>query len=127
MHRTFLSLIIVLGLAIGLVGRADAFERIYVYHYQPVPVAVYAPAPAEVAYDPDERFAGPNDVQGVVTSSEPFHMTVRIHDQAYAVALHQGTIIKPTGITLAPSMVVHVAGYWTGSVFNANRIVVLRY
>jgi hypothetical protein len=129
MHRTFLSLIVIAGLAIALVGRANAFERIYVYHYQPIPTVVYAPVPvaAEVAYDPDERFAGQNDVQGVVTSSEPFHMTVRIHDREYPVALHQGTIIKPTGITLTPSMVVHVAGYWTGGLFNADRIVVLRY
>jgi hypothetical protein len=139
MQRTLLSLIIIAGLAIGLTGRADAFERIYIYHYQPAPAVIYAPAPApaviyapapapaEIAYDPDDRFAGPNDVQGVVTFSEPFHMTVRIHDRAYPVTLHQGTIIKPTGITLSPSMVVNATGYWSGGVFYANRIVVLRY
>jgi hypothetical protein len=129
MARTLLSLIIFAVLAIGLAGRADAFERIYVYHYHPAPAVIYAPAPApaEIAYDPGDRFAGPNDMQGVVTFSEPFHMTVRIHDRTYPVTLHQGTIIKPTGITLTPSMVVHAAGYWSGGVFYANRIVVLRY
>jgi hypothetical protein len=90
-------------------------------------VVIYQPAPAVVAYDPDERFANTYDLQGVVTGSVPYHMTVRIHDDVYSVSLHDGTIIKPTGITLTPSMVVNVAGYWSGATFVANRIVVLRY
>ncbi len=81
-----------------------------------------------VALDGDDRFTGAYDIQGVVTNAVPFHITVRIHDQFYPVTLHQGTIIKPTGTTLAPSMVVNVAGYWgQNGVFHANRIVVLRY
>lgn len=123
-YRKLFSLIVFLGLVIGLGASADAFERIYIYHNAPV---IYAPAPAVVAFDPDERFTGAYDIQGVVTYSEPFHMTVRIHDQQYPVNLHQGTIIRPTGITLEPSMVVNVAGYWSDGVFYANRIAVLRY
>ena len=38
------------------------------------------------------------------------------------VQLHQGTIINPTGITLAPGMVVSIMGYNAGSVFAANEI-----
>ncbi len=38
------------------------------------------------------------------------------------IALHQGTIINPTGLTLAPGMSVTIEGYGGGSVFNANEI-----
>lgn len=36
--------------------------------------------------------------------------------------LHPGTIISPTGLTLAPGMVVSVLGYNAGSYFAANQI-----
>ena len=39
-----------------------------------------------------------------------------------AVRLHQGTIINPTGLTLAPGMVVSILGYNAGDVFAANEI-----
>ncbi len=38
------------------------------------------------------------------------------------VHLHQGTIINPTGLTLAPGMDVTVLGYNAGSVLEANEI-----
>src|SRR5579872_4256049 len=38
------------------------------------------------------------------------------------VELHQGTIINPTGVTLAPGMNVTVLGYNAGGVFDANEI-----
>ena len=38
------------------------------------------------------------------------------------VHLHQGTIINPTGLTLAPEMAVTILGYNAGSVFEANEI-----
>ncbi len=38
------------------------------------------------------------------------------------VQLHQGTIINPTGLTLAPGMVVSIMGYNAGSYFAANQI-----
>jgi hypothetical protein len=38
------------------------------------------------------------------------------------VQLHPGTIINPTGLTLAPGMVVSVLGYNAGSSFAANEI-----
>jgi hypothetical protein len=38
------------------------------------------------------------------------------------VRLHPGTIINPTGLTLASGMVVSVMGYNAGSYFSANQI-----
>ena len=38
------------------------------------------------------------------------------------IQLHQGTIINPTGLTLAPGMVVSILGYNAGSFFAANEI-----
>jgi len=128
MRRKFFTLIAFTGLLLGLAVRANADERIVIYrYYHPAPVVIYQPAPAVVSYGPNDRFTGTYDLQGVVTFSEPYHMRVRVHDDVYAVSLHDGTIIKPTGITLTPTMVVHLAGYWSGGTFIANRIVVLRY
>ena len=38
------------------------------------------------------------------------------------VTLHQGTIINPTGLTLAPGMVVSILGYNAGPFFAANEV-----
>jgi hypothetical protein len=38
------------------------------------------------------------------------------------VQLHQGTVINPTGLTLAPGMTVTIAGYNAGGYFAANQI-----
>jgi len=38
------------------------------------------------------------------------------------VQLHEGTIINPTGLTLAPGMIVSILGYNAGQVFAANEI-----
>ncbi len=38
------------------------------------------------------------------------------------IRLHQGTVINPTGLTLASGMVVSVNGYNAGSYFSANEI-----
>ena len=38
------------------------------------------------------------------------------------VQLHQGTIINPTGLTLAPGMIVSVVGYNNGPFLSANEI-----
>lgn len=53
----------------------------------------------------------------------PFHITVRdakgtIDD----VTLHRGTIINPTGLTLAAGMRVKILGYAAGTTFAANEI-----
>jgi hypothetical protein len=127
MRRKLFTLIAFMGLLLGLAVRASADDRVVIYrYYHPAPVVIYQPAQAVVSYD-HERYSRAYDLQGVVTFSEPYHMRVRIHDDIYAVTLHDGTIIKPTGITLTPTMVVHVAGYWSDGTFIANRIIVLRY
>lgn len=52
-----------------------------------------------------------------------FHISVN-DDKGYvdSVQLHQGTIINPTGLTLAAGMSVTISGYNAGSVFEANEI-----
>jgi len=52
-----------------------------------------------------------------------YNLQVR-DDKGYVdnVVLHQGTIINPTGITLAPGMVVSILGYNAGSYFGANEV-----
>ena len=39
-----------------------------------------------------------------------------------SVTLHQGTVITPTGLTLAPGMQVTITGNASGSTFAANQI-----
>jgi hypothetical protein len=93
-------------------------------------VRVIPPVTFERSYvvaDADDRFANPRDVQGVVTSFDRFNMTLRVNGREFPVLLHQGTIIRPTGTTLTPSMVVNIAGYWQSGTFFANRIVVVRW
>ena len=125
MHRKLLALVGYLALLVACAAPASA-ERVYIYHYGPAPAVIYEPAPAVVSYDPDDRYAGAYNLQGVVSGFVPYHMTIRIHDDFYPVALHDGTVIKPVGITLQQSMIVHVDGYWSGRTFVANKIVVLR-
>lgn len=108
-----------------LLGADRANAAVYVY-YRYVPQPVLVPAPV-VAYDVDNRFAGAYDVQGVIMTAVPYRLTLRVRDRIFDVALHNGTIIRPTGITLTPAMVVNMAGYWgPGGTFHADRIIVLR-
>jgi hypothetical protein len=63
-------------------------------------------------------------IRGRVTNFDGgYNVQVR-DDKGYidAVRLHQGTIINPTGLTLAPGMVVSILGYNAGSYFAANEI-----
>jgi hypothetical protein len=95
--------------------------------YQPLAVA-YDRDDRFAPYDADDRHAARYSIQGVVTFSGPFHTNVRVRDRVYPVILDQGTIIKPTGVTLGPSMVVNVQGWWgPDGAFHAKGIVVLRY
>ncbi len=113
MHRTLLALAALVALLAGFGSRAsaDLVNR-----------------PQAVAFfDADDRFSAAHDMQGVVTYFNRFAMTVRVDGRQYPVVLHQGTLIKPTGTTLAPSMLVNVEGYWSAGAFYANRIVVVRY
>jgi hypothetical protein len=84
------------------------------------PVAVQAqevPSYASTQAD-DQQIRG-----RVVGFDGGYNLSVR-DDNGYVdnVQLHDGTIINPTGITLAPGMVVSVVGYNAGQAFDANEI-----
>ena len=68
----------------------------------------------------------PQDAQirGRITNFDGgYNLTVR-DERGFVdnVRLHQGTIINPTGLTLAPGMIVSILGYNGGSNFSANEI-----
>ena len=52
-----------------------------------------------------------------------YNLTIR-DERGYVdnVQIHPGTIINPTGLTLAPGMIVSVLGYNAGDFFSANEI-----
>ena len=63
-------------------------------------------------------------IHGQIASVDGLY-SIKVHDDnGYLdnVALHHGTIINPTGLTLAPGMSVTILGYNGGSVFEANEI-----
>jgi hypothetical protein len=67
---------------------------------------------------------GDQQIRGrIVNFDGGYNIQVR-DDKGYIdnVVLHQGTIINPTGITLAPGMVVSILGYNAGSYFGANEV-----
>jgi hypothetical protein len=75
----------------------------------------------------DRTFAGRYHVQGFVTSFGGYNLTLRIHGGAQPVNLHQGTVLRPLGLTLAPGMLVRCDGYFNGSgLFIAEQITLLR-
>ena len=84
-------------------------------------------SPIMVAAQNVPSYARPNDEQtihGRIRSVDgPFNISVA-DDNGYidSVQLHQGTIINPTGLTLAAGMSVTIIGYNAGSVFQANEI-----
>lgn len=59
----------------------------------------------------------------VIGINDTWHITVA-DDRGFTdtVELHQGTIINPTGLTLAQGMNVTIEGYGNGPVFEANEI-----
>jgi hypothetical protein len=72
-------------------------------------------------------YAQPNrdeSIHGRIASvNGTFNISVR-DDRGFIdnVELHQGTIINPTGLTLAPGMTVTIEGYGNGGAFAANEI-----
>jgi hypothetical protein len=90
------------------------------------PVAAFAqdaPSYAQ-APDPSDANGGDENIHGrVLTFDGGYSLEVR-DDRGFIdnVELHDGTIINPTGLTLAPGMVVSILGYNSGSFFAANEI-----
>jgi hypothetical protein len=67
---------------------------------------------------------GEENLHGRIASFDgAYTLTVR-DERGYIdnVQLHQGTIINPTGLTLAPGMVVSILGYNAGPYLAANEI-----
>lgn len=77
-----------------------------------------APSYARPSYASDEE-----TIKGRITSVNGTALEIR-DDRGFIdnVQLHQGTVINPTGLTLAPGMSVTVLGYNRGRTFAANEI-----
>ena len=77
-----------------------------------------APTYARPSYASDEE-----TIKGRITSVNGYTVQIR-DDRGFIdnVQLHQGTVINPTGLTLAPGMSVTVLGYNRGQAFAANEI-----
>ena len=86
-----------------------------------------APLAAHAQDVPSYASQGPSDdaqIRGRIANFDgAYNLQVR-DDKGYIdnVVLHPGTIINPTGLTLAPGMVVSILGFNAGPYFAANEI-----
>lgn len=107
-------------------------ERTFNMHMRNMVLAAIAAlavlAPLSVSAQGVPSYAQPvtpeHQIRGRVTSFDGrYALTVR-DDRGYIdnVQLHQGTVINPTGLTLAPGMVVTILGNNAGSYFAANVV-----
>lgn len=85
-----------------------------------------APLAAQAQEVPSYAAAPQDDqqIQGRIAAFDGgYNLSVTdINGYSDNVQLHDGTIINPTGLELAPGMVVNILGYNDGSVFEANEI-----
>jgi hypothetical protein len=89
-------------------------------------LALLSPISVSAQEVPSYAQPAPQDeqVRGRIASFDGgYNLTVR-DDRGFIdnVQLHQGTIINPTGLTLAQGMVVSILGYNAGSYFAANEV-----
>jgi hypothetical protein len=89
--------------AIGLLSAAPAFAQ---------------PVPSYASGSSDETIRGT-----VAAINGPYNISVR-DERGFVdnVNLHQGTIINPTGLSLAPGQTVTIMGHNDGAAFSANEI-----
>jgi invasion protein IalB len=89
--------------AIGSASAAPAFAQ---------------PLPSYSSGTSDETIRGT-----VAAINGPYNISVR-DERGFVdnVNLHQGTIINPTGLSLAPGLSVTILGHNDGSAFSANEI-----
>jgi hypothetical protein len=89
--------------AIGLLSAAPAFAQ---------------PVPSYASGSSDETIRGT-----IAAINGPFNISVR-DERGFIdnVNLHQGTIINPTGLTLAPGQTVTILGHNDGAALSANEI-----
>ena len=86
--------------------------------------AASAPAASAPSYARPVAGSDEDVIKGRVTSFDgKYGLAVR-DDRGFIdnVALHQGTIINPTGLELRPGMSVTIRGYANGGSFAANEI-----
>lgn len=97
-----------IALAIGMLGAATA------------------PAVAQPDFAVPYYNATRHTLVGMITYSAPYRLTVQVgpRGRTLPVDLKNGTIIHPTGTSLAPGMHVVLHGYWSNGTFIANRVVV---
>jgi hypothetical protein len=86
------------------------------------PIAAQAqevPSYASVQSDQQDQ-----QIEGRVTAFDGAYNLSVLDNNGYSdnIQLHDGTVINPTGLTLAPGMIVNVLGYNAGPVFDANEI-----
>jgi hypothetical protein len=117
MFRKFLPAVALAALAFGTFGPVAA---------APAQAGVFVAQPAFQIAQEDPTFQRPGRLRGFVLNFDHFNMTLGIHGHEVPVLLHQGTIIRPTGLTIQPHMLVRVDGVFAGGVFQADRIILIR-
>jgi hypothetical protein len=88
-------------------------------------LALAAPVAAQAQTVPSYAYAqNDQQIQGRVASFDGAYGLTVTDNNGYVdnVALHDGTIINPTGLTLEPGMIVDIVGYNAGAEFDANEI-----
>jgi hypothetical protein len=89
------------------------------------PLAAAAQAPPSYAQPVQPPYAAQDEqIHGRIASFDGQY-SLQVHDDRGFldnVQLHQGTIINPIGLTLAPGMIVAIDGYASGPYFEANEI-----
>jgi hypothetical protein len=66
---------------------------------------------------------------GTVASFSAYRLSIAAgtgNDETMQIDLKKGTVIRPTGLNLAPGEHVAVIGYWSKGTFIANRVVLRR-
>jgi hypothetical protein len=88
------------------------------------PLAASAQDAPSYAQPAQDQAAVDGQIRGRVISFDGAYSVQVQDDRGFVdmVQLHPGTIINPTGITLAPGMIVSVLGYNAGSFFAANEV-----
>jgi len=88
--------------------------------------ALISPALASAQSAPPYAYANGQDqqIQGTIASIDGTWNITVTDGNGYddSIALHQGTVINPTGLTLEPGMQVTIDGYPDGSNFDADEI-----
>lgn len=86
--------------------------------------ALAQPIPSYAEPPPPSYASGEENVHGRVISFDGQY-SLQVRDErgfVDNVRLHPGTIINPTGLTLAPGMIVSILGYNAGPYLAANEI-----